>query len=649
MIKNYLGLLIFSAVLLTSSDLYSQKRYWIFISDKNGVEFDPYSYFDKVAIQNRIEKNIPLNQISDLPIREDYLKGIETIAGNLGTTSRWFNAVSIKATKNELSKISKLSYVTDIQEIQMVSTKAKKDFDSEVSYTNDQLREAQINALGVKYFEEKGIDGTGVRIAIFDGGFPGVDNSPMFSHLRESGKIIATWDFVKNREFVYDYSSHGTSVLTCIAGKIDDKKFGLAPGAEFLLARTEITREVFSEEENWLAAVEWADKNGADIISSSLGYTYKRYFPKEMDGQTTLVTRSANMAASKGILVINAAGNDGDKKWEVIGAPADADSVLSIGGVDPDKGYHIDFSSYGPTFDGRMKPNLAAFGKVTTSNQKKVKTSYGTSFSTPLVSGFAACVMQIHPEWNNMETFKELEKSGHLYPYYDYAHGYGVPQAAYFTQEKTEALPSFYFEDTDDYLIIKLIKDPDGDSSYDWSYVDTTEVPEIEEFLDNEYSESEPIDTTWNAGDEEYQDADLELIAAEAEALAEEQLNTNEYMEFVDSLEYETYWTEDTSWIEDSMNYSEEWVADSAWAQEEEFFEYNYASEPEWDEPNSGNYELDENILYYHIIGQYEEKIRKYALINMQFEEEFDIPWDDVEIGDTIVVHYKGYTSTYQY
>lgn len=161
------------------------------------------------------------------------------------------------------------------------------------------------------------------------------------------GRIIATWDFVKNKEFVYDYSSHGTSVLTCIAGKIDDKKFGLAPGAEFLLARTEITREVFSEEENWLAAVEWADKNGADIIQRISCRIYlQKIFPKEMDGQTTLVTQYANLAASKGMLVINAAGNDGDKKWEVIGAPADADSVLSIGGIDPDKGYHIDFSSY---------------------------------------------------------------------------------------------------------------------------------------------------------------------------------------------------------------------------------------------------------------------------------------------------------------
>jgi serine protease AprX len=444
-------------LLLPLEGLKAQKRYWVFFADKNGVEFDPYTYFDPATILKRQVKGIPLVQFSDFPLREDYLDGIQKITGTLGTASRWFNAVAVSTDKQSLQRISELSYVSDIREILYCSSKAKTDFNSEIKFEDDQLRESQINALGINQFEKKGIDGTGVRIAVFDGGFPGVDTSPMFQHLRESGRIIATWDFVKNKEFVYAYSSHGTSVLTCIAGKIGDKKFGLATGAEFLLARTEVRREVFSEEENWLAAVEWADKNGADIISSSLGYTFNRYFPNQMDGKFTLVTRSANMAASKGMLVINAAGNDGDKKWEVIGAPADADSVLSIGGVSPGNGYHIKFSSYGPTFDGRMKPNLVAFGQVSTSNKKKVKQSYGTSFAAPLVSGFAACVMQIHPEWNNMEVFREMEKSGHLYPYFDYAHGYGVPQALYFTVGKPVISATFRFEvDEENFKIIPV-------------------------------------------------------------------------------------------------------------------------------------------------------------------------------------------------
>jgi serine protease AprX len=587
----YLNILLLISLLVPSAGLNAQKRYWVFLADKSGVEFDPYSYFDSATIYNRQVKQIPLVQFSDLPLREDYLNEIKQIAGNLGTASRWINAVAVKADNNALKKISKLPFVTDIQEIKLVTAETGEDIDNVINFENDQLRESQINEFGVKYFENLGIDGSGVRIAVFDGGFPGVDTSSMFKHLRDSGRIIATWDFVKNKENVYDYSSHGTSVLTCIAGILDNKKFGLAPGAEFLLARTEISREVFSEEENWLAAVEWADKNGADIISSSLGYTFKRYFPNEMDGKSTLVTRSANMAASKGILVINAAGNDGDKKWEVIGAPADADSVLSIGGISPDNGYHIDFSSFGPTFDGRMKPNLVAFGKVSSSNEKRIKQVYGTSFSTPLVAGFAACVMQIHPEWSNMETFRELEKSGHLFPYFDYAHGYGVPQASYFTVGKPAIKPSFLFSKDDEKMIIAPVKDESEDYSVsDLNSIEAfegIEIPLMDNISDLNYQESEGQDTASlheNATYEGYADPGVEYL-------------TDSEIEF-----------------------------------------YNLPVE---------GYELDRSLLYFKIIPEGEEKIKRYAVVNMQFSDEFTIPFKDLENGDKILVYYKGYVSSY--
>ncbi len=473
--KKSLSILFAGMLLLASvGTLDAQKRYWVFFRDKDGVKFDPYAYFDPAAIQKRNAHHIPLAQYTDLPLREDYLQSVRAVAGETGTQSRWFNAVAVSADANTLEKISALSFVSSVAPVQMVASEAEKGFKPEINDDLDQLREAQVNEFGVINFEEKGIDGTGVRIAIFDGGFPGVDKSPMFEHIRASGRIIATWDFVKKKEYVYDYSTHGTNVLTCIAGVLDGKKFGLAPGAEFLLARTEVTREVFSEEENWLAAVEWADKNGADIISSSLGYTFKRYFPHDMDGKSTLVTRAANLAAAKGLLVLNAAGNDGDKDWEVIGAPADADSILSIGGISPDNGYHIKFSSYGPTFDGRMKPNLCSFGKVAASGPSKVRMAFGTSFATPLVSGFAACVKQMHPEWDNMKMFDELQKSGHLWPYFDYAHGYGVPQAEYFTSGRPAAVKSFSIERSEDGLKITDLQPPYSDE--DTVIVEETEA-----------------------------------------------------------------------------------------------------------------------------------------------------------------------------
>lgn len=167
----------------------------------------------------------------------------------------------------------------------------------------------------------------------------------------------------------------------------------MASNAEFLLARTEVNAEPFAEEEWWLAAAEWAGKNGAHIINSSLGYTYHRYFPEQMDRKTSLVARAANMAASKGIIVVNAMGNDGDNSWKAVGTPADADTVLSVGSVDPYKEYKINFSSFGPTVDGRMKPNVTNSGFAAVAVKKdKLGNAHGTSFASPLISGFVACI-----------------------------------------------------------------------------------------------------------------------------------------------------------------------------------------------------------------------------------------------------------------
>jgi len=246
-------------------------------------------------------------------------------------------------------------------------------------------------------------------------------------------------------------------VLSCIAGKIGDMQIGLATGAEFILARTETWTEFYSEEEYWVEAAEWADREGADIINSSLGYTYHRYFREQMDGQHSLVTRAADLAAKKGILVVNAAGNDGDNEWKFIGAPADGDSVLSIGGIAPEYGVHTTFSSFGPTRDKRLKPNVCAYGHVTGSGPKGVSRTQGTSFSSPLVAGFAACAKQTRPGYSNMQLYDAIQKSGDLYPYFDYAHGYGVPQASYFMQMSSAAIPTFKFERTSSTVRIEII------------------------------------------------------------------------------------------------------------------------------------------------------------------------------------------------
>lgn len=449
--------LFFLLIIFGSVHLYAQKRYWIEFKDKGGVEMDREEYFEKSFLREKLCSGENCYDFYDLPLREDYCHGIQEIT-EIKARSRWMNAVSAEMSNSQKDEIAKLHYVKAVYPIRHT---AELSFSRENRDEDPELLEHiknQTQVLGGDLFNNKGIVGKGIRIAVFDGGFPGVDTLSYFRHLREENRIVATWDFVHDEENVYDYNSHGTTVLGCIAGIAGDLNIGLAPGAEFLLARTEVTAEIFEEEENWAEAMEWAYRNGADIISSSLGYTHHRYFPRDMDGETVFVTRIARIAARKGILVINSAGNEGDSDWQVIGAPADADSILSVGGISGETGIHISFSSFGPSFDKRIKPNVVAFGDAVSSGKTGLKTAYGTSFSAPLVSGFAACVMEMYPDWDNIKVLREIEKSGHLYPYYDYAHGYGVPQAAYFLHDNEPAIKTFDLIRQVDVLQIKILQ-----------------------------------------------------------------------------------------------------------------------------------------------------------------------------------------------
>ncbi len=459
-----LSFIILLCLLLSSASFAQQDtdKYMVFFKDKKNTTFNPYEYFDAKTIERRLKQGIPLSDSSDFPVNDYYIKTVTTFADSISYSSRWFNSLTVYATENSLQKILDLPFVKGAEMLtgQLIPAGDDKD-EFKISLNKEQLKllKNQTEELGISAFHEKGFDGKGIRIAIFDAGFPTVDVNPCFEHVRKENRIIKTFDFEKNKEHVYGYSSHGTNVLSCIAGMADSIPIGLATGAEFLLARTEnALYEPFGEEENWLAAVEWADKNGADIINSSLGYTTHRYFREEMNGKTSLIARAANMAAGKGMLVVNAAGNEGDSGWKFIGTPADADSVLSIGGIDPETGIHISFSSFGPTADKRMKPNVSAFGSVIATGRSGLVNTQGTSFASPLVAGFAACAWQSNRNLTNMELFHEIEKSASLFPYFDYAHGYGIPQAEYFLNVKNNTEPTFDIS-TEGKLVIVTIRD----------------------------------------------------------------------------------------------------------------------------------------------------------------------------------------------
>ncbi len=435
-INKYMKKLITILFLFTTTIGFSQESYFVFFKDKSGSQFDPISYFDAKALERKVMFGIFISDSTDYPVNTFYVREVQNRVKSLDMVSRWFNCASVVATTAQIETVSQFPFVSKVMLIntqgQMTHFPMKNK--EEEGEENNNLAKRQWMRMQGDLFIQKGITGKGIRIAIFDGGFPEVDTHPAFEHVRKENRILKTFDFTQKKEFVYAYNSHGLATFSDIAGIVDSVNFGLGTGAEFLLARTEVNTEPFAEEQYWLAAAEWADKNGAHIISSSLGYTKDRYFPEQMDGQHSLVSKAANMAASKGMLVINAMGNDGDSKWKALSTPADADSILSVGGIDPQTDIHINFSSFGPTKDGRLKPNVCAYGVAyvaTPSGQTSIES--GTSFSTPLVAGFAACAWQTRMGTNNMEMKSAIEHSGDLFPYYDYAHGYGVPQASYFT------------------------------------------------------------------------------------------------------------------------------------------------------------------------------------------------------------------------
>ncbi len=447
-------LFLFIILIGNCTNLFAQnQKYWVRFTDKDAVEFNPYTYFDAKAIQRRIKNNIPLVEYSDLPIREDYYQEINSLADSITGQTRWFNAVACWIDDDVLATIKNLDFVKEVvamsgeQEILMSTTTL------ELENGENDLLEAQIRSLEGHLFDSL-YTGKGVRICIIDAGFPDVNKSSLFEHIRANDRIIKTWDFKKDKPDVFRYNSHGTSVLSCIAGIYKGRKIGMATDAEFLLARTErVTYEGIAEEEDWLEAVEWADKNGADMINSSLGYTKAAHFLEDMDGNTTIISRAANLAARKGILVVNAAGNEGRSEWKYVAAPGDADSALTVGGINPWTGLHTSFSSYGPNASHHIKPNVCAFGHALGFDTFSVLTELtGTSFASPLVAGFAACVWEKDTSLTNMELFEEIEKSASLYPYFDYATGYGVPKASYFIDSLNNEIitPTFKVDTTDD-------------------------------------------------------------------------------------------------------------------------------------------------------------------------------------------------------
>ena len=400
---------------------------WVFFADK-GAGADARAaaarapMTPRAASRRRLRGQIAGVTVEDLPLVSAYVDKVAGSVNRVRQRSRWLNAVSVEATAAQLDAIEALPFVAHLDLVRRYRRRedeAPRPEPEASAQSRPRVREpaiavldygtsvGQLAQIGVPAVHQMGFHGEGVVVAVFDGGFSDL-NHEVFSSLH----LVAAHDFVNGDDDVGDGAdqgegSHGTMTLSVLGGLHEGQLVGPAFAADFILAKTENSAsETPVEEDNWAAAAEWAESLGADVISSSLGYLeYDRPFPsytyRDMNGQTAISTRAAEMAAARGVVVVNSAGNSGSNtEHNTLGAPADGVHVLAIGAVGP-TGIRASFSSVGPSVDGRIKPDFAAQGQVVKvalpGSVSRYGTANGTSFSCPLTAGVVALLLQVNP------------------------------------------------------------------------------------------------------------------------------------------------------------------------------------------------------------------------------------------------------------
>ena len=451
-----LGLLLLS----NSSARAVQYAYRVSFTDKNNTTYtfsDPLAYLSQRALDRRAVQGIAIDS-TDLPVSDIYIQNVLTAtSGILHVRSRWFNHIVILVDDPaDVSSLSSLPYVSEVKQVGYYSTSlhfrqaeesANDKFKAEMAVPSfSSLAKTtgsaafygatwpQTTMVNGDYLHDNGYMGQGKLIAVLDEGFLDVPNNvDGFDSLLSSGRLLAKHDFVRDTDFVYHHGNHGTNSLSSMAGYWPGTYVGSAPLASYLLFITEDQTEQPIEMDNLLAASEKADSFGADVINISLGYNTFPGLPgndfthADLDGKTTLAAKAANMATSKGILFVASVGNEGLTGWGFLLTPGDADSALSIGGVKPDETYWQP-SSPGPNSSGRIKPDV-----VVTAGPSQVLSGgnpvgiNGTSYATPQVAGWAACLLQSKPGATPHMLRAAIDSSAHLHANPTPEMGYGIP------------------------------------------------------------------------------------------------------------------------------------------------------------------------------------------------------------------------------
>lgn len=421
-------------------------RLWVFFTDKDldtRGEAASIAAFRSVlparALARRAKVGADVNP-NDVPVAQVYVDAVRATGAKLETRSRWLNAVSVLADAQQQKALAALPFVREVRLVAhgtkrepvpaRVGLNARVGHERSLDYGPSF---GQLDQIGITALHDDGFDGTGVLICMIDTGFD--TDHQVFRHL----DIVAERDFINDDAETANepgdpagQDSHGTSTLSCVGAAHPGELYGGSYGAAFALAKTEIVdQEIQVEEDYWVEAAEWADSLGADIISTSLGY-FDWYEYADMDGATAVTTIAADMAAARGIVVVASMGNEGGGAWRYMIAPADGDSVLSIGAVDS-SGDRVWFSSVGPTYDGRIKPDVMAQGLyvhvATTEDTASYAASSGTSFSCPLTASAVGLLLQGHPEWRPADVVAALHATASQSGSPDSLMGWGIADA----------------------------------------------------------------------------------------------------------------------------------------------------------------------------------------------------------------------------
>ncbi|WP_347175382.1 S8 family serine peptidase [Polaribacter uvawellassae] len=434
-----------------SLQLFAQEDAWIYLKDKpSSVTFlaTPLTMLSQRSLDRRTRQNISLD-IKDVPVEISYYNQIKSTSGiTVLAKSKWLNAIHVQGTqaminslKNTFTFVESIEFAdnslnTNGKRLAKSNTITKRNKFSETrtdfNYGNTQN---QIEMLKADFLHKQNFTGNGMHIAVIDAGFPNVNTLQAFARIRNNNQILGGYDFVDRSTNFYSGHNHGTNVLSTIAGYIDGQFVGSAPDASYYLFRTEdAANEVPLEESLWVEAAERADSLGVDVINTSLGYSTfdesrYNYSYSDLNGNTAFITRGAEIGVSRGMIIVNSAGNEGNNTWKYISAPADANSVFTVGAVNASR-IIAGFSSFGPTSDNRVKPDVLAQGQsvyVLDQNTGTPRTSNGTSFSSPIMAGVVACFWQAFPNLTNTQIMTRIKETGDRFNNPHEQYGYGIP------------------------------------------------------------------------------------------------------------------------------------------------------------------------------------------------------------------------------